>query len=225
MTGRVRALPALTAISGLCMLAAVYCAFVYAPTERTMGPLQRIFYFHLPSAIVAFLAFGVAFVASIAYLANGRRRWDALALSAVEIGELFATLVLLTGMVWARAAWNTWWTWDWRLTTTLVLWLIYAGYLILRGSVEDEVRRARFAAVLGIVGFVDVPIVFMAIRWWRTIHPVIFDASGAHLEPRMLVAVVVSLGAFAALFITLLTARTSLEALSEEVDALRRRML
>jgi len=190
-----------------------------------MGPLQRIFYFHLPTAIAAFIAFAVAFGASLAYLARGSRRWDALAVSAVEVGEVFSTLVLLTGMLWARVAWNTWWTWDPRLTTMLVLWLIYAGYLMLRSSLEDEARRARYAAVLAVLGFLDVPIVFMAIRWWRTIHPVLFDASGAHIEPAMLAAVAVSMAAFLGLLASLLAARMRLEILSGDVEELRRRLL
>jgi heme exporter protein C len=224
MITRERAALPLAGLSALAMLAAIYAALVYAPTERLMGPLQRIFYFHVPTAMVAFLAFGVTFVASIGYLASGRRGWDQVASSAAEIGEVFATLVILTGMLWARAAWNTWWTWDPRLTTTLVLWLIYAGYLILRSSVEDEARRARYAAVLGIVGFLDVPVVFMAIRWWRTIHPVVFEASGVNLEPEMLAAFLVSMAAFIILFVALLLARVGLEALRDEVEFLRRRV-
>lgn len=219
-----RAMVVLSALSAVAMLMAVYSALVYAPTERTMGPLQRIFYLHVPTAFTAFLAFGVAFVASIAYLAGGQRRWDSIAYSAVEIGEVLATLVILTGMLWGRAAWNTWWTWDPRLTTTLVLWLIYAGYLILRGSVEDEVRRARYSAVLGIIGFIDVPVVFVAIRWWSSIHPVILQTSGVRLEPKMLAALLVSLAAFIVLFATLLVARIDLEALTDEVEYLRRRV-
>jgi len=216
---------ALPGTSAVLMLAAIEAALVLAPTERVMGPLQRIFYFHLSDAIAAFAAFVVAFGASVAYLARGERRWDALAVSAVEVGELFSTLVLLTGMLWARMAWNTWWTWDPRLTTMLVLWLLYAGYLMLRASLEDEARRARYAAVLAVLGFLDVPIVFMAIRWWRTIHPVLFDASGAHMEPAMLAAVVVSLLAFIGLLATLLVARVRLELLSGDVDELHRRLL
>jgi heme exporter protein C len=217
-------MPALIGLSALSMLAAIYLALIYAPTERVMGPLQRIFYFHVPTAFTAFVAFAVTFVASIGYLFGGRRLWDSVAYCAVEIGELFATLVLLTGMLWARAAWNTWWTWDPRLTTTLVLWLIYAGYLIMRGSVEDEARRARYSAVLGIVGFVDVPVVFMAIRWWRTIHPVVIEASGIGLEPEMLAAFLVSMGAFLILFVTLLVSRVGLEVLADDVEYLRRRV-
>ncbi len=225
MRAREWAALALPGTSAVLMLAAIEAALVLAPTERVMGPLQRIFYFHLSDAIAAFAAFVVAFGASVAYLARGERRWDALAVSAVEVGELFSTLVLLTGMLWARMAWNTWWTWDPRLTTMLVLWLLYAGYLMLRASLEDEARRARYAAVLAVLGFLDVPIVFMAIRWWRTIHPVLFDASGAHMEPAMLAAVVVSLLAFIGLLATLLVARVRLELLSGDVDELHRRLL
>ncbi|HOG47663.1 MAG TPA: cytochrome c biogenesis protein CcsA [Anaerolineae bacterium] len=215
---------ALTGLSALAMMAAIYAALVYAPTERVMGALQRIFYFHVPVAVVAFLSFGVSFVASIGYLARGGRRWDQVAYAAAEIGEVFASLVILTGMMWARAAWNTWWTWDPRLTTTLVLWLIYAGYLILRGSVEDEIRRARYSAVVAILGFLDVPVVFMAIRWWRTIHPVVFDSSGVNLEPAMLSAFLISLAAFVILYVALLLARVRQESLADEVEFLRRRV-
>lgn len=224
MIARERAGLAVSGLSALAMLAAIYMALIYAPTERVMGALQRIFYFHVPVAVIAFVAFGLACVASIAYLASSERHWDALACSAVEIGEVFASLVILTGMMWARAAWNTWWTWDPRLTTTLVLWLIYAGYLILRSSVEDEARRARYSAVLGIIGFLDVPVVFMAIRWWRTIHPVVFEAGGVNLEPEMLTAFLVSLVAFVLLMVALLIARVGLESLGEEVEFLRRRV-
>ena len=213
---------ALTALAGLAILGAGYAALVAAPTERVMGPLQRIFYSHVPAAAAAFLGFGVTFGASIAYLATARREWDVLAASAAEIGELFATLVILTGMLWARAAWNTWWTWDPRLTTTLVLWLIYAAYLILRASVEDGVRRARYAAVVGIVGFIDVPVVFMAIRWWRTIHPAVLRSTGVALEAPVLRALAVSLGAFMVVFVVLLVARVRLHALGDEVEYLRR---
>jgi len=215
---------ALIAMVTALTLCALYTALLYAPTEHTMGHLQRIFYLHLPVAIAAFLGFAITFVTSIGYLLTGKRGWDVLAGSAAQVGELFATLVLLTGMLWARAAWNTWWTWDPRLTTTLVLWMIYAGYLILRQSIDDETRRARYSAVLGVLGFIDVPVVFMAIRWWRTIHPVILTTSGAALEPPMLVALLVGIAAFISLAVLLLLIRAHLEILEEEVKALRRRI-
>jgi len=199
-------------------------AFVYAPKEATMGHVQRIFYFHVASAWTALLAFGVVFLASIAFLRSRDLRWDALALSAAEIGVLFTTLVLITGPLWAKPAWGAWWTWDPRLTTTLVLWLIYVSYLLLRSVVEEPSRRATFAAVVGIVGFVDVPIVFMSIRWWRTIHPVVVTASGFHLAGPMVVAMATALVAFTLLFICLLVLRLSLEQARQEVEHLRHRL-
>ncbi|MCL6429859.1 MAG: cytochrome c biogenesis protein CcsA [Anaerolineae bacterium] len=225
MTCRDRKPEALIGLSALAMELAIVAALVHAPTERVMGPVQRIFYFHVPAAAMAFVAFGVTFGASVAYLAAGHPVWDAVACAAAEIGELLAALVLLTGMLWAHAAWNTWWTWDPRLTTMLVLWLIYAGYLLIRRSVEDEARRARYAAVVGIIGFADVPIVVMSIRWWRTIHPAVFDEQGVHMESRMLVALLVSLVAFAFLFVSLLVARVRLSELRDEVESLRRSVL
>src|SRR5512143_414710 len=157
----------------------LYMALFYAPTERTMGDAQRIFYFHVPSAWVGFLAFFVVFVASVMYLWRRERKWDAVALSAAEIGVVFTTLVLLTGPLWAKKAWGAFWVWDARLTTTLVLWMIYIGYLMLRSNADGE-RRARFAAVLGIIGFLDVPIIYISVQIWRTMHPTLLinDPSG-----------------------------------------------
>ena len=203
------------------IVAALYGALVYAPTEQVMGDVQRIFYFHVPSAWVAFLSFGVVFVASIGYLWKRKRIFDAVACSAAEIGVVFTTLVLITGPIWGRFAWGTWWTWDPRLTTTLILWLIYISYLMLRGSISDPSQRARVSAVLGIVGFVDVPIVFMAIRWWRTIHPVVFEVDSIGLAPAMLQAFIVSLTAFTILFVYLLLQRVTLEKSRDEVEELR----
>ncbi len=225
MTWRDREPVALIGLSALTMELAIAAALIYAPTERVMGPVQRILYFHVPAAAMAFVAFGVTFGASVVYLATSHPVSDAVACAAAEVGELLAALVLLTGMLWARAAWNTWWTWDPRLTTMLVLWLIYAGYLLVRRSVEDEARRARYAAVVGILGFADVPIVVMSIRWWRTIHPAVFDEKGVHMEPRMLVALLVSLVAFALLFVLLLVVRVRLSKLRDEVESLRRSVL
>lgn len=215
----------LVVLPALAMEAAIAAALVYAPAERIMGPVQRIFYFHVPAAAMAFVAFGVTFAASLAYLVGRRPVWDWVACAAAEVGEILAGLVLLTGILWASAAWNTWWTWDPRLTTMLVLWLIYAGYLLVRRSVEDEARRARLAAVLGIIGFADVPIVVLSIRWWRTIHPAVFDIKGAHMEARMLVALLVSLVAFAFLFASLMTVRVHLSRLRDELESLRRSVL
>ena len=206
------------------LLAALVAAFVIAPTEREMGDVQRIFYFHVASAWTAFLAFFVVFLASIAYLRTKTPRWDIVAASAAEIGIVFTTLTLISGSVWARSAWGTWWTWEPRLTTTLMLWLIYVSYLILREMVEEPDRRAAFAAVFGIIGFVDVPIVFMSIRWWRTLHPQVVGSEGFDMEATMLPALFLSVIAFTVVFLHILILRAGLERSQHEIAELRRRV-
>ena len=210
--------------SAIVMIAALYMVFVYAPTERTMGDMQRVFYFHVSSAWVGFFAFFVTLVASIAYLWKGTRRWDIVALSSVEVGVTFMTMAIISGSIWAKVAWNVWWTWDPRLTTSTILWLIYVSYLMLRNAIDDEARQARFAAVHGIVGFVSVPITFMAIRWWRTIHPVILDSGGFHLATPMLITMLFCIGTFTLLYFTLLVHRVRLEQLADEVEQLKHKL-
>lgn len=212
---------ALHGLAGVAILIALYMALGFAPTEATMGDVQRIFYWHVATAWVGFFAFFVTLVASIAYLRTGRRRWDIVALSSVEIGLAFAVIMTVTGSLWAKPVWNTWWTWEPRLTTVAIMLLIYATYLLLRQVIEDPGRRARFAAVYGIAGFISVPITFMAIRWWRTIHPVIFESEGFHLTSTMLAALIVSVLAYSLLYFSLLLLRTQLEFLSDEVAGLR----
>lgn len=207
------------------MVVALYAALLFAPREATMGDVQRIFYFHVPNAWVAFLSFGVVFVASIQWLRTSHYRWDAIAVSAAEAGVVFTTVALLTGSIWAKPTWGTWWDWDPRLTTTLILWLIYVSYLMLRSVVENPARRASLAAVVGIVGFIDVPIVFMSIRWWRTIHPVVITATSIELDPSMVTTLVVCLVAFTILFVHLLRLRIGLELQREEVYRLRDALL
>ncbi len=203
------------------MLAALYAALIYAPSERTMGDVQRIFYFHVPSAWVSFAAFGVTAVAGAAFLRTGNIRWDRLAHGAAEIGVLFLTFVLLTGPLWAKPVWNVYWTWDARLTTSLVLWLIYLAYLMLRRAVTGE-RGARFAAVFGIIGFLDVPLVYLSIRWWRTLHPapVLGGGAAAGLEPPMLQTLLICLAAFTLLFVLLLKVNFTLKTLEDDTRLL-----
>jgi len=190
---------------------ALWAAFIHAPTEREMGEVQRILYFHVGAAWTAFFAFFVVFVAGIIYLWRRRLFWDEFAAASAEIGVVFTTIVLATGPIWARPIWNTWWPWgDPRVTTTLVLWLIYVAYFILRSSLPEGEKRARFAAVFGIIGFIDVPIVFLSIRWWRTIHPVLIDRTGAKMEPEMLQALMISVVAFTFLYFALLFLRTAM---------------
>lgn len=203
------------------MVVALYAALIYAPTEATMGDLQRIFYFHVPSAWVGFLSFAIVFVASIQWLRTKALRWDAVAVSAAEVGVVFTTVALVTGSLWAKPTWGTWWAWDPRLTATLILWLVYVSYLMLRSAVENPSQRASLAAVVGIVGFLDVPIVFMSIRWWRTIHPMVLSGSSFSLESSMLVTLLVCLGAFTLLLFHLLRLRLRLELHRREVYRLR----
>ncbi len=214
---RVNWLPAL----GVAVLLAVagYAALFVAPTERTMGLIQRIFYFHVPSAWTAFVAFFVAFVANIAYLLGRKPKWDWLGVSAVEVGVAFCTCVLVTGPIWAKPVWGIWWTWDARLTSTFVLWLLYVSYLLLRTLVSDAERRAVVSAVFGIFAFLDVPLVYVSIRLWRTQHPqpVIAGGTGSGLDPQMWGVFLTCWAALLALMVLLLRQRYNLEALRHEV--------
>lgn len=204
---------------------ALGAVFIYAPTEVNMGVVQRIFYFHVSAAWLAFAAFGVVFVASILFLWKKLEKWDIAAASSAEIGVVFTTLVLLTGPLWAKPTWNTWWTWDPRLSTTVVLWFIYVSYLMLRAFTLNEEKGARIAAVFGIIGFVDVPVVFMSIRWWRTIHPVVIKSRDIGLAPQMLVTMIISLIAFTFLFIWLFSLRISVEKARREIKNIKNELI
>jgi heme exporter protein C len=161
----------LAVITGIMMLVDLYFIFMVAPTDAVLGHVQRVFYFHVPIAIMSFLAFFVVFITSLMYLLNRSPKWDAFAHASAEVGVIFVTLALITGIIWARPVWNTWWTWEPRLTTTLILWLIYVAYLMVRSYAPTQSKGAIYAAVVGIIGFVDVPIVYYSVVWWRSIHP------------------------------------------------------
>ena len=200
------------------MLAAIYATFVHAPTERIMGEVQRLFYFHMGSAVAAFVSFFLVFFSGCLYLWKRDLVWDRLALSGVECGVLFTTIVLVTGPIWARPVWNTWLPLgDPRVMTTLVLWLIFLAYLLLRSSLADGDKKYRICAVYGIIGFLDVPIVFMSIRWWRTIHPVLISSEGISLDGRMKTALFLALAACLALLAVLVLFRTGFLLLKEVV--------
>ena len=217
----------LFAVTAGAMAKALHAIFLEVPMEVTMGAVQRIFYFHLPSAAVAFLAFAVSAGASVAYLIGRNLRWDRWAVSAAEIGVVFCSVVLVTGPIWAKPVWGIWWTWDARLTATFVLWLIYVSYLVLRGFLEEPVRRATISAVLSILGFLDVPLVYMANRWWRTQHPqpVIAGGAGSGLDPEMWVGLLQAFVALLLLFGFLMYQRMQLEQARQQVEALRREVL
>jgi heme exporter protein C len=208
------------------MVVALWGAFLYAPRERTMGDVQRIFYFHVSAWWVSFIAFTVTFAASIGYLWKKSRAFDEVALASTEIGVLFTTIGLVTGPIWAKYAWGIFWTWDPRLTTALVLWLMYVGYLMLRRYVPDETKRAGLAAVVAILAYVDVPVVFMAIRLWRTQHPqpVIGGDESSGLDPMMFQALLLANLAFLFLYLWLLDKRLGVERAQFEVDRLHKEL-
>ncbi|MGD2105148.1 MAG: cytochrome c biogenesis protein CcsA [Anaerolineae bacterium] len=215
----------LAGTSGLLVLVALGMAFLYAPRELTMGDVQRIFYFHVASAWVGFVGFFVTFLAGIAYLATARRRWDILGLSSVEVGLTFITMTVVTGALWAKPVWGTYWTWEPRLTISAVQLLIYVAYGMLRASIESPEREARFAAAYGVVAFVTVPLSWFAIRWWRTIHPdILTGGEGMAVTPRMTHTLLVSIAAFTLLYATLVRQRMLLERASDALTRLRLRL-
>ncbi len=210
----------LLGLSFVLFVLSLYLIFIYVPTEATMGVVQRIFYFHVPVAWIAFFAFFVVFICSILYLWKRDTKWDVIASSSAEIGLVFITLVLITGSIWAKPIWGVWWVWEPRLTTALVLWFIYVAYLLVRSYASEESRGARFAAVVGIVGFIDVPIVALAITLWRTQHPgpVVF---GNGLVPSMLLTLLISVFAFTTLYALLLMQRVSLKNSENEIKRMK----
>ena len=202
------------------LVAFAYMAFVYAPEDSVQGPTQRIFYIHVPSAWIAFVGFAIVFAGSIGYLVTRGDRWDTIAAASAEIGFLFTTVVLVTGMMWAKEIWGVYWTWDPRLTSFLLLWLLYVAYLVVRAYVPDPAKKARFSAVIGIVAFLDVPIVFLSVKLWRTIHPtpVVITENGPAMPTSMLLALMTGLLAFSLFFAYLLRLRLSVRAMQNALE-------
>jgi heme exporter protein C len=200
-----------------------YAALFIAPDESTMHAIQRVFYVHLPLWLVMYGALTVAFVANIAWLATRQIKWDWLAVSAVEVGVVACTGGLATGVLWGKPAWGIWWTWDARLTTAFLLWLLYIAYLLLRGLLEDPQRRATLSAVFGIFAFLDAPLVYASNRLWRTQHPapVIFGGNNSGLDPTMAKVLLVCMIAMLPVMILLLVDRYRLERMRHEVEELR----
>jgi heme exporter protein C len=219
----------LTAFSVVLVMVAIYLALVGAPEanlkSETGRYAQRIIYFHIATAWVGFLAFFVTFVGGIGYLRTGGRKWDIVALSSAEIGTVFMLGVLISGSIWAKPAWGVWWVWDERLTISLIQFLVYVGYLMLRSAVEDPARRARFGAVYGIVAFISVPINFIAIRMWRTQHPLMFGSEEGGLSPNMMFAFFFCLLTFTVWYVTLMWHRIRLERARDDVEQLKQTIL
>jgi heme exporter protein C len=212
-----RIFPILSVLTALLLAYALYQALVVAPTERTMGDVQRIFYYHVPSAWTAFLLFLVNLVASVVYLIRRNPKADALAVVSAEVGVVFCTIVLVTGPIWARPVWGIWWTWDVRLTTTLVLWLIYVSYLVLR-RFSDSAQTPVMAAVLAIFGALDVPLVYFSIWFFRTQHPQPVIGGGGSLDPRMAHVLLINWLAFLCFAFLVCWSRFRLEMLQREVE-------
>ena len=207
----------LAIVTALLLSFALYEALVAAPTERTMGDVQRIFYYHVPSAWTAFLLFLTNFVASVVYLVRRNVKADMLALVSAEVGVVFCTVVLVTGPIWARPVWGIWWTWDMRLTLTLVLWLIYVSYLVLR-RFSSSSQTPLLAAVLAVFGAIDVPLVYFSIWFFRTQHPSPVIGGGGSLDPRMARVLLINWAAFLCLAWLVCWTRYRLEAAKRQVE-------
>jgi heme exporter protein C len=208
-------------VTAILMAFALYLIFLNAPEEKVMGAVQKIFYFHVPIAAVTFLSVFVLLAGATGYLWTRRAGWDHLSVASAEVGLLFCTLVLITGPIWAKPAWGVWWTWEAKLTTTLILWLLLAGILLSRAYASSPEQGARVASVLGVVAALDVPIVYKAVDWWRGQHPIVFGAGKTNpLAPGMLEALLVSMLVFALLYTLLVAARMRLAELHDRVAAL-----
>lgn len=218
-------LPLITlALGGLAfvgMMVSIWAIFLYAPTDAIQGQPQRIFYFHVPMAWIAMLAAVVLAVTSVVYLWKKDERWDWAARASAELGAIFTTLALITGSIWGRTIWGTWWTWDPKLTATLVLWFIYIGYLMLRNYTGRTTSGARAAAVLGIVGLVDIPIIYEAVNWWRGLHPVAQVGVTGALPSEVVLTLMISLATFTLLFSFLIVQLYNLEKMQTLAQRLR----
>lgn len=222
-----KALTALTILSGLLFLAALGMVFFYAPLEAVMNYVQKVFYFHISNAWVGMLGFIAAAVAGVTYLVKKDMKWDIVEVAAVEISLVFFFIAIATGSIWARPSWGTWWTWDARLTTAAILEMIYIAYLMLRQGIEDPERRARFGAVYTLIGGLSVPVTFLSIRLWQTIHPSIIGAQGGEakgsfgMTPAMLQTMFFCLITFSVIFVTLLWHRIRIGKLAAQVEELK----
>jgi len=222
-----RLLSALNIISALLLAVATWMVFFYAPTEVVMGQVQRIFYFHVSTGLIGMAAFIAAAVSGLIYLIRPAKKWDVFSVAAVELGLVYSLVNIVTGAIWARPIWNTWWTWDPRIVTSTVMVLTYLAYMLLRQSIEDPERRARFGAIYALLGSVSVPLTYFSIRIWRTLHPVVIGSGdpGAQgsfaMTTPMLHTLLFSLLAFTVFGVTLLWHRVRLGWLADRVEQLR----
>ena len=207
--------------SALLMALTLYLVYMWVPTEQNLGVSQRIFYFHVPLGWIGMVSIMVVAAASILHLVTGKQKWDDLAYSTAEIGIIFASLILITGAIWGKPVWGVWWTWDAKLTTTLVLWFIYVGYLMVRSYGPAGTQGKRFASVIALIGAIDAPIIYKATDWWRSAHPERNVPSD--LDEQMLLTLLVSVLAFTVLYVYLLMERYSLRRSESDLDELHQR--
>src|SRR6266700_6714124 len=210
----------LSVLTFLSMMLSIWMIFLYAPTDAIEGQAQRIFYFHVPISWIGMLAFVVLTIASVIYLVTRNERWDWLASASAEIGAVFITLALITGSIWGKTTWGTWWSWDPKLTATLLLWFMYVAYLMLRSYLGRTQEAARIGAVLSIVGVVDLPIIYLSVQWWRTLHPQPVVATG-NLPVEMLITLMVALVTFTLFYAFLMMQLYQLQRLQTLAQRLR----
>lgn len=223
---RLTSAPALFAGAGVLLVAGLLLAFLYAPVDASsMGYSQKILFYHAPIAWVALLSFGLAFVAGVLYLRDPQPKWDRLGWVSVRLGLLFSVLVMATGMIWGKAAWGTWWAWEPRLTTFLIACLLYVAYFVLRQVVEEESRRATFAAVFAVIAFIDVPITFFATRYLpEGLHPAVITTSDTGMEGSMFLSLMVSMAGMTLLLAALLRVDLAAARVRDEIDDLKTRI-
>lgn len=214
---------ALLVVSALLMALTLYMVYMWVPTEQNLGVSQRIFYFHVPLGWIGMISIIVVAVASLLHLFTGRQKWDDLAYSTAEIGLIYASLILVTGAIWAKPAWGVWWTWDAKLTTTLVLWFIYVGYMMVRAYGPAGGQGRRFASVIALIGAIDAPIIYMAADWWRSAHPEGNIAQGDLAAP-MYLTLLVSVIAFTFMYVYLLIERYAVRRSESDLDELHQKM-
>ncbi|MCH8309349.1 MAG: cytochrome c biogenesis protein CcsA [Chloroflexi bacterium] len=208
-------------LSAALMVVTLYMVFMWVPTEQNLGVSQRIFYFHVPLGWIGMLSIMVVAVASFLHLITGKQKWDSLAYATAELGVIFASLILVTGSIWAKPVWGVWWTWDAKLTTTLILWFIYVGYLMIRAYGPSGSQGKRYASVIALIGAIDAPIIYKATDWWRTTHPERNVPSD--LDDRMLLTLLVGMVTFTVLYIYLLIERYNLRKSESDLDELHQR--
>lgn len=210
------------------MAVTLYLVFLWVPTEVNLGVSQRIFYFHVPLGWLGMVSIVVVAIASLMHLLTGKEKWDSLAHSTAELGLLSATLIIVTGSIWAKPVWGVWWTWDARLTTTLILWFIYVGYLMVKAYAPKGSQGRRYASVVALIGAIDAPIIYMATTWWRTAHPDLNIgplAESGSLDSRIALTFLISMITFTVLYVLMLTERYSLKVTETALDELHQKII